>query len=39
VILATHRVEVVEQADRCLAIDDGRLVYDGPAGDWSLTDG
>jgi ABC-2 type transport system ATP-binding protein len=37
VILATHRVEVVEQADRCLAIEDGRLVYDGPAGDWSLT--
>ena len=37
VVLATHRVEVVEQADRCLAIDDGRLVYDGPAGEWSLT--
>ena len=37
VILATHRVEVVEQADRCLAIEDGRLVYDGPARDWSLT--
>jgi ABC-type multidrug transport system ATPase subunit len=36
VILATHRVEVVEQADRCLAIEDGQLVYDGPAGDWSL---
>jgi ABC-2 type transport system ATP-binding protein len=31
VVLATHRIEVVEQADRCLAIDDGRLVYDGPA--------
>lgn len=31
VVLATHRVEVVEQADGCLAIDDGRLVYDGPA--------
>ena len=37
VILATHRVEVVEQADRCLAIEDGRLVYDGPAGEWSLS--
>ena len=36
VVLATHRTEVVEQADRCLAIDDGRLVYDGPAGKWSL---
>jgi ABC-type multidrug transport system ATPase subunit len=31
VLLATHRIEVVEQADRCLAIEDGRLVYDGPA--------
>ena len=31
VVLATHRVEVVEQADGCLAIDDGRLIYDGPA--------
>jgi ABC-2 type transport system ATP-binding protein len=32
IILATHRIEVVEQADRCLAIEDGQLVYDGPAG-------
>jgi ABC-2 type transport system ATP-binding protein len=31
VILATHRIEVVERADRCLAIEDGQLVYDGPA--------
>ncbi len=31
VVLATHRVEVVEQADGCLAIEDGQLVYDGPA--------
>jgi ABC-2 type transport system ATP-binding protein len=31
VVLATHRIEVVEQADACLAIEDGRLVYDGPA--------
>jgi len=31
VLLATHRIEVVEQADGCLAIEDGRLVYDGPA--------
>lgn len=31
VVLATHRLEVVERADGCLAIDDGRLVYDGPA--------
>lgn len=31
VVLATHRIEVVELADRCLAIEDGQLVYDGPA--------
>jgi ABC-2 type transport system ATP-binding protein len=31
VILATHRLEVVQRADRCLAIEDGQLVYDGPA--------
>lgn len=37
VILATHRIEVLEHADRCLAIEDGTLVYDGPAGEWSLT--
>ncbi len=30
VVLATHRIEVVEQADGCLAVEDGRLVYDGP---------
>lgn len=31
VVLATHRLEVVEQADGCLAMEDGQLVYDGPA--------
>jgi ABC-2 type transport system ATP-binding protein len=31
VVVATHRIEVVRQADGCLAIEDGRLVYDGPA--------
>ena len=30
VLLATHRIEVVDEADGCLAIEDGRLVYDGP---------
>ena len=30
-VLATHRIEVVGQADGCLAIEDGQLVYDGPA--------
>jgi len=31
VIVATHRLDVVEAADGCLAIEDGLLVYDGPA--------
>lgn len=29
VIVSTHRAEVVERADRCIALRDGRLVYDG----------
>ncbi len=37
VVLATHRLEVVEQADGCLAIDDGRLIYDGPADSAEVT--
>jgi len=31
IILATHRLDVVRRATRCLAIDDGQAVYDGPA--------
>jgi ABC-type multidrug transport system ATPase subunit len=31
ILLATHHLEVVERASRCLAIHDGELVYDGPA--------
>jgi ABC-type multidrug transport system ATPase subunit len=31
VVVATHQLEFVEQASRCLALRDGRLVYDGPA--------
>jgi ABC-type multidrug transport system ATPase subunit len=30
VIVSTHRAEVVEQADRCVALRDGSVVYDGP---------
>jgi ABC-2 type transport system ATP-binding protein len=29
VLVSTHRVEVVERADRCVALRDGRVVYDG----------
>jgi len=31
VIVSTHRRDVVAKADRCLALRDGRLAYDGPA--------
>lgn len=31
VILSTHRVEVANFADRCIALDDGGVTYDGPA--------
>jgi ABC-type multidrug transport system ATPase subunit len=31
IVLATHHLEIVERASRCLAIDDGEVVYDGPA--------
>jgi ABC-type multidrug transport system ATPase subunit len=31
ILLATHHLEVVARASRCLAIHDGELVYDGPA--------
>jgi ABC-2 type transport system ATP-binding protein len=29
-IVSTHRPDVIEVADRCLALRDGELVYDGP---------
>ncbi len=29
VILATHHLDIVERASRCLAIDEGEVVYDG----------
>lgn len=28
-VVSTHRPEVVDRASRCLALRDGRLVYDG----------
>jgi ABC-2 type transport system ATP-binding protein len=31
VILATHHLDIVERAARCLAIDEGEVVYDGAA--------
>jgi ABC-2 type transport system ATP-binding protein len=31
VIVSTHRAEVADLSDRCIALHDGELVYDGPA--------
>jgi ABC-2 type transport system ATP-binding protein len=31
VILATHHLDIVERSSRCLAIDEGEVVYDGAA--------
>ena len=31
VVVATHQLEFVQRADRCLALRDGDLVFDGPA--------
>jgi ABC-type multidrug transport system ATPase subunit len=31
VIVSTHRAEVADLSDRCVALQDGELVYDGPA--------
>jgi ABC-2 type transport system ATP-binding protein len=33
VIVATHQLEFVERVDRCVALRDGELVYDGPPDD------
>jgi len=32
VIVATHQLEYVAKADRCVALRDGEVVYDGPPG-------
>jgi ABC-type multidrug transport system ATPase subunit len=32
VVVATHQLEYVTKADRCVALRDGALVYDGPPG-------
>jgi ABC-type multidrug transport system ATPase subunit len=33
VIVATHQLEYVTKTDRCVALRDGEVVYDGPPGD------
>jgi ABC-type multidrug transport system ATPase subunit len=37
-IVSTHRRDVIEVADRCLALRDGKLVYDGPPGSDEIAD-
>lgn len=32
VVVATHQLEYVTKADRCIALRDGEVVYDGPPG-------
>ncbi|MBO0693185.1 MAG: ABC transporter ATP-binding protein [Acidimicrobiaceae bacterium] len=32
IVIATHQLEYVTKADRCVALRDGALVYDGPPG-------
>jgi energy-coupling factor transporter ATP-binding protein EcfA2 len=32
VVTATHQLEYVSRVDRCVALRDGELVYDGPPG-------
>jgi ABC-type multidrug transport system ATPase subunit len=38
VVVSTHRHDVVGAANRCLALRDGRLAYDGPPDDESLAE-
>jgi ABC-2 type transport system ATP-binding protein/Cu-processing system ATP-binding protein len=33
VIVSTHQLELIEKADRCIALRDGALIFDGPAKD------
>jgi ABC-type multidrug transport system ATPase subunit len=38
VVVSTHRRDVVGSADRCLALRDGKLAYDGPPGAEALAE-
>jgi ABC-2 type transport system ATP-binding protein len=37
-VVSTHRADVLERADRCIALYDGGLSYDGPPGGADLSD-
>lgn len=38
VVVATHQLEFVQEAERCLALRDGHLVFDGPAAGAAVDD-
>ncbi len=38
IVASTHQREVCERSDRCLALDDGELAYNGPADDYVRTE-
>jgi ABC-type multidrug transport system ATPase subunit len=38
VIVSTHQLDFIEHADRCLALRDGELIFDGPAKEADLTE-
>jgi ABC-type multidrug transport system ATPase subunit len=38
VVIATHQLDYVARVDRCVALSDGAVVYDGPPGDVDVTD-
>jgi ABC-type multidrug transport system ATPase subunit len=38
VVVSTHRADVLERADRCIALYDGSVSYDGPPGAAELSD-
>jgi ABC-type multidrug transport system ATPase subunit len=38
VIVSTHQLELIEKADRCIALRDGALIFDGPAQEADVDD-
>jgi ABC-2 type transport system ATP-binding protein len=37
VVVATHQLDFVDRVERCVALRDGQVVYDGPPGDADVT--
>lgn len=38
IVLASHQLDLVARSDRCVALSEGRVIYDGPPGDADLAD-